>query len=47
MSCSSEDDLSENAIPQLDALVAMALVLLLGGGTRLGYLVARIAQWLM
>ena len=36
MSCSSEDDPSENVSPQLDALVAMALVLLLGGGTRSG-----------
>ena len=49
MSCSSEDDPSEleNVSPQLDALVAMALVLLLGEGTRVGYLVARIARWLM
>ena len=48
MSCSSEDYPSENVSPQLDALVAMALVvLLLGGGTRAGYLVARIARWLM
>ena len=47
MSCSSEDDPSENVSPQLDALVAMALVLLLGDGTRVGYLVARIARWLV
>ena len=33
MSCSSEADPSENVSPQLDALVAMALVLLLGEGT--------------
>ena len=47
MSCSSEDYPSENVSPQLDARVAMALVLLLGGGIRAGYLVARIARWLM
>lgn len=47
MSTSPQDYPPEDVSPELGALVAIALVLLLGGGARVGYFAARIVLWLM
>ena len=43
----SRDYPPEDVSPELGALVAIALVLLLGGGARVGYVAARIVRWLV
>lgn len=47
MSSSPQDYPPEDVSPELGALVAIALVLLLGGGARVGYFAARIVRWLV